>query len=598
MPQEEKRFTARRVDAQFDQLAQVAQSPSSPPDSPDSRVVESLQTLYGKQIQQEQQSLEQMRQRLALSVAARQQEQQERIDESSLHEEKNVFEKPVPLPLARPRRPWLRALEQCVAAILVLGIIAGWFALSHMPHSYSGSPVAFSDTHAQPLGAPISTITGNFTGVEDWSPDGHTLALLQADTQKHELLVRMVNVTTKSTTSYPVLDSSWMPALNASDPFQIFMGRYLLALRADGKNQATLEIWDITGQRAVTTQTIPAQILGSGQVWLPWIVPSKDEQKLALFSPDGTVTIWDIASGQKLITCAGKVTYGSRNSHLLPPLITWYNHDQSLLFSPRETGRIVVWNTATGIRVFSRNDAATYGRPIVSPDDNYLAIDLGHEQTAGNVTSFHTDGLEILNAHTGQVLHNYPLNVPNNTGEGFTWLPDSQRLLMMDISYTNTSSSTSSQSQIYTWNVVTDQKTLVTAFSQAPFNGSAAGPVNVTHNGAYIILSSPDGRTMEIWQTSNGQKIATVTTPGVYAATDSFFYVNNQQMVVGLKGDFDIWDVASGQLLYKYHGSTPFSLPGVDGSNVFWSPDGKYLVMMAGTSSAIGNGMVSIWRIP
>ena len=79
-----------------------------------------------------------------------------------------------------------------------------------------------------------------------------------------------------------------------------------------------------------------------------------------------------------------------------------------------------------------------------------------------------------------------------------------------------------------------------------------------------------------------------------YARTDSFFYENDQQMIVGLKDNFDIWDVASGKLLYKYHGSTPFSLAGVDGSIVFWSPDGKYLIMLAGTSSAIGNGAMAI----
>ena len=239
MPQEEKRFTARRVDAQFDQFAQAAPSPS---DTPDSHVVESLQTLYGKHIQQEQQSLERMRQRLALSVAARQHEQQEGTDErmAAVYEVGNVPEKPVPVPLARPRRPWLRRLEQCVAVLLVLAIIAGWFALSHVPHSSNSSPAVFSDTSAQPLGVPISTIKGNFNGVEDWSPDSHTLALLQVDTQKHELMVHMVDVVSKRSTFYPVLNSSWIPTLDLFNPLQIFMGRYLLAVRAEGKNQALM----------------------------------------------------------------------------------------------------------------------------------------------------------------------------------------------------------------------------------------------------------------------------------------------------------------------------------------------------------------------
>jgi WD40 repeat protein len=89
-----------------------------------------------------------------------------------------------------------------------------------------------------------------------------------------------------------------------------------------------------------------------------------------------------------------------------------------------------------------------------------------------------------------------------------------------------------------------------------------------------------------------------VATPGVYARSDSFFYNNNQYMITGQKGNFDIWDIATGKLLYKYHGSTPFSISGVDGSDVYWSPDGKYLTMIAGKSPSIGEGIVSIWRMP
>jgi hypothetical protein len=91
-------------------------------------------------------------------------------------------------------------------------------------------------------------------------------------------------------------------------------------------------------------------------------------------------------------------------------------------------------------------------------------------------------------------------------------------------------------------------------------------------------------------------EIATIITPGTYARSDSFFYVNNHYMLMGLDGNFDIWDITTGRLLYKYHGSTPFSIPSVNGSIVLWSPDGKYLTMLAETSS--GNGQVAIWHLP
>jgi hypothetical protein len=583
MPQKEKRFTARRVDEQFEQLAQVALPPS---DTPNNHVVESLQTIYSKQIHQEQQSIERMRQRLSLSVAARQQEKQGVTDESvpPVFEVAKVPQKRIPVRLTAPHRPWVRVLEQAVAVLLVVAIGASWFAISHLPRSSSGSAAVFSDASAKPFGAPITTIHGNFTYEEGWSPDSRTYATLQVDTQKHQLEVQILDVATRHSTIYPVLDSSWIPALGLYDPFQILMGRYLVAIAAQGKNQATVVIWDITGQRAIMEQTVPAQTAQNGQVVSPLILPSNNEQKLAVFSPDGIVTIWDVASGQKLLTCEGKVSYNIRST---TPNIEWYNHDQSLLYLDTGSSHLEVWNTATGKRLFGLNyGSKTYIVPIVSPNNRYLALSLSHQQAVGTSTSYRTDTLEILDANSGRMLHIYHLTNPNGTGESYSWLSDSQSLLVQYFHDGNP------PERVSAWNVFTNKKTSITTIlSQFVF-------FSPTPDRQYLILGDPSGRTMEIWQTSSGHKVATVATPGVYARSDSFFYNNNQYMVIGQKGNFDIWDIASGKLLYKYHGSTPFSINGVDGSNVMWSPDGKYLTMIAGKGPSIGDGVVSIWRMP
>jgi WD40 repeat protein len=544
--------------------------------------IESLRTIYGKQIQQEQQSIERMRQHLSLAVAASQREKQDGTHQSvpAMFEGAKVPEKRVPARLAAPR-PWVRVLEQGVAVLLVLAIVAGWFALSHLPRSSSGSAAVFSDASARPLGAPISTMHGNFTGTQEWTSDGRTFVSLQIDMQKHELEVHLLDVTSGRSAVYPVLDSSWIPALALEDPFSILMGRYLLAERAQGKNLATVEIWDITGQRAVTIRTLPAQIAPNGQVESPWLVPSQNERKLAMFSPDGTVTIWDVASGQKLLTCQGKVSY---STPFLPLVIRWYNHDQSLFFHRIESGSIAAWNTATGMPLFNLSDTSKqYFAPLVSPDNKYLALSIGSRPPAG--TSFHTDTLEILDAHSGQVLRSYHLTGQSGTGESFSWLSDNQSLLVQYYRDNTTSE------QISTWNVFTNHKTFITYSAQAPL----ASP---TPDDRYLILGGPDGRSIDIWQTSNGHKVATVATPGIYARTDSFFDNNNQYMIIGQRGNFDIWDIATGKLLYKYHGTTPFSINGVSGSAVFWSPDGKYLTMIAGKATSIGDGVLSIWRMP
>ena len=107
---------------------------------------------------------------------------------------------------------------------------------------------------------------------------------------------------------------------------------------------------------------------------------------------------------------------------------------------------------------------------------------------------------------------------------------------------------------------------------------------------------------MEIWQTSSGRLVATIATPGLHPNPYSYFGANNQYILIGEKDTFDIWEIATGKLLFKYHGFTPFSVAGAGGSNVFWSPDGKYLTMIAWKTSLMGtgndNGAVTIWRMP
>ncbi|HKV57173.1 MAG TPA: hypothetical protein VJO32_02795, partial [Ktedonobacteraceae bacterium] len=545
MPQQGKRFTARHVDEQFEQFAQAA---SPLPDSPDSHVVESLQALYGAHIRQEQQSIERMRQRLSLAVAAVQKEQQDVTDEriTAVPEVTNVPEKHTPARPGQTRRPRLRIFEQAVAVLLVLAIVAGWFAVSHLSHSFS---VAFSDANALALDAPVSTmpittIQSNFSSVEEWSPDGRTFVFLQIDRQKRIMEMHILDIASGRSTIYPVLDSSWIPAFDLEDPFGILMGRYLVAERADGQNQATMVIWDIIGQHAITTQTIPALNVAGGQVEAPWIVSSDNEQKLAVFAPNGTVTIWDVASGRKLVTCEGKASY---SIHPIPPTFKWYNHDQSLLFLNRENGSLEAWDVTTGKRLFNLHDGSKkYIAPVVSPDNRYLTLTIGHQQTVDHVIYFIADTLEILDAHSGQTLHSYHLYVPGGAAS-FAWLPDSQRLLATYTSSINPNASSSYPDvQVYIWNVFTSQKTFVTSFSQAASTWT-------TPDGRYLILSGPDSRSMQIWQTSNGRHVATIATPGLYPTSDSFFNSNNRYIIIGLKGDFDIWEIATGKLLYKYH---------------------------------------------
>lgn len=506
---------------------------------------------------------------------------------STGHEATNIPTRRVPARSVKPRRRWITALESGLTALLVLGIILGWLAINSLRHSSSGSPGVFSDANAPSLGAPIARVQGNLSYIEGWSADSRTFFSLQVNTQKHELDEQMLDAATGHAITYPVLDPSWIAPLNQYTIFQV--DHYLIALRPHGKNLATMEIWDITGQRAITTQTVSARIGGNGQVLSPYIVPSANAEKLAMFSPDGAVTIWDVASGQKLVTCQGKISNSLPVA--IPPTIKWYDHDQDLLLFNR-SGPLEAWNAATGARLFSLNNPAkTYSPPMASPDGKYLVRFAG--PPAG--VALRVDTLEILDAHSGQILHDYHLNVATGTGVGSIWLPDSSHLLTIATYYYNNNSSTDlpedANVQVRMWDIFTGQTT---------FNISAshAGTAWTTSNGQYLLIDSPDGRSITIWQLSSNRQIATIVTPGIAIDPYAIFAVSNHYMVVGEKSSFDIWDITTGKLLFKYHGFTPLSIDGNGGSNVFWSPDEKYLTIIAWKNAAIGDGVLALWRMP
>jgi WD40 repeat protein len=352
-----------------------------------------------------------------------------------------------------------------------------------------------------------------------------------------------------------------------------------------------MEIWDITGQRAITTQTVSAYIGGNGQVLSPYIVPSDNADKFAMFSPDGSVTIWDIASGQKLVTFQGKVS--SSPPVAISPTIKWYDHDQYLLAFTRG-GALEAWNAATGERLFNLyNTARAYSPPTVSPDGDYLARFSGPQQPAE--AALRVDTLEILNAHSGSILHDYHLNMPQGAGVNINWLPDSSRLLMTDMLSNSKNSSTNVPTgntiQVSIWNIFTGQTTFA-------ITASHAETVWTTPDGQYLVIDSPDGRSMKIWQLSSSHLVATVETPGIAIDPYAIFSVSNHYLVVGEKSSFDLWDMPTGKLLFKYHGFTPLTVDGDGGSNVFWSPDEKYLTIIAWKSASPGAGILALWRMP
>jgi WD40 repeat protein len=176
-------------------------------------------------------------------------------------------------------------------------------------------------------------------------------------------------------------------------------------------------------------------------------------------------------------------------------------------------------------------------------------------------------------------------------GADFVWQPDSRHLLA---TYQTTSNGASPgpPMKFYNWDTLTGQQTLITSEAQV-------GRFLTTPDGRYLLVYCSDNRTVDVWQTSSESKVATFVTPNEPTSPYVFTYNDNQELIIVQKDTVDIWDIATGKLIYQYHGPTPFSSYGAGGSIIFWSPDNKYLVMLAWKqTSSIGDASLFIWRNP
>lgn len=489
----------------------------------------------------------------------------------------------------RPRRRLVRVLEQVMAAVLVLAIVLGWFAISHLPRPSGVASPGFNASSARPL-SPTFSIRGdvlNYSHFNNWSSDGRFFWYMQTDTRTHQLQMRELDGITGHTAIYPVhiaLGSSVFDP-NSTIEYSLFHeGHYLIASWSLNPNSAALVIWDITGEQTVSSHVIPANTSG----WVPSIIPSHNGQNFALYTPAGTVEIWDVASGQRLVTCKGKVQV-SPNAQLY---FAWYPDDQGF-YAASEAGKLQACDTNTGASLFNLNKSGkvyslssntSSGGTAVSPDGKYLALVAGpRPATSGSTPIFNE--MEILNAHTGQVLHTYAENPSWGNAPRFDWL-DGQRLL---VTYAQ-QKSTGLMVHALIWNAFTGQFALNT-ISFGPWN------VELSPDKKYLFLGDPDGLSLDVRQTSSGDRVATMAAPASLRADPYMgFSVSNKYLTLLTPNDLYIWSISAGKLLFKYHAVQSFFANG-QGAILSWSPNGRYLTLQDGPATGSPSGTIQIWRL-
>jgi serine/threonine protein kinase len=374
-------------------------------------------------------------------------------------------------------------------------------------------------------------------------------------------------------------------------------------------NDQKVQVWDsMTGNSMFIYQSHPRQGRSSSLNWLrrPTMTPavtsitwSPDSTQIAIGSSDGTVQIWEAATGMNLLTYPG-------HAHPIQTL-TWSPSGKFLV--SKDSWFTHVWDTNSGIKGFEFPGLALLspdGTRIASTDSGYT-VHVWNMFTRSKIFTFrgHTEGVKFLAWSPNGIgiasASNSLLLVSNTTvganissghglGEvdGIVWSPKGEHIAVA--------------APQYLYAVLLISNITFSNCPWIPFSGRA-----------YNMLWSPDGQRITFWNTSGYVQIWNIS-PG--SGSVSFLeqlggarYVNSANRagqiiftytgpnhIVVLSPDGTRIATASDdktlQLWSAINGSHIFSYLGHPGrvTALAWSPDGSRI------ASGGDDGMVRVWQ--
>jgi WD40 repeat protein len=413
-----------------------------------------------------------------------------------------------------------------------------------------------------------------------WSPDGRRLAL--ADPQG---TIRIWEAATGNS----VLTGRTPPGTRVV-PVWSPDGRRLATASTDDAGKGTIQVWNLAdGREALRQEGLQHHPQLTGATWLGW---SPDGRQLAAALIDGTIPIWDVATGAAAFNLSGFDTLrsatgpggrpepdpaGNRRSggKTLADWVLWSPTGHTLAVVGVD-GTIPVKVAATGREAFKLGTARSTGQPpepvalvVASPDGRSLA------------SSSRTGTVKLWQGATGheiRVLEDGPSQVTS-----FAWSPDGRRLA---------------------WRSVSNKVQVTDANGREVFATRArGGPAGSWET---ILTWSPDGKRvassgpggLQVWDTEagaavldiqghwgtqrdllawspDGGRLAAVGTPGVA----------NKERAEQVK----IWDANTGKELRTLPSGVKAS--GIESIRLLnWSGDGRWI------SGARTDGLIKVWE--
>lgn len=395
-----------------------------------------------------------------------------------------------------------------------------------------------------------------------FSPDGTRIATSQGDGS-----VKVWDTETgKLILARPGRAGDFIPLALTSDGARL----------ASGGSDAIVHIWDLTTGdelRVLNANTDTAILEHTGNYFgLTALAFSRDGTRLAVASVNGTVRLWDVASGKTISTlCCDtaqadsvafspdgtRVATGSQDGNVIVwdassgrVLFTFVHNTNvvtSVAFSPDgarlavggEIGLAQVWDLAPGSELprFVTGPALAFA---LSPDGKRFA------------TSHPDNNVRIWDADTGKLL----LTLSGHTApvRGIAFSPDGTRL-----------ATASSDITTKVWDLATGNEIVSLTGHTQDVNGVAFSP-----DGTRLATASAD-HTVKVWDLKTNRQL--VTLEGASDSVSSVAFSPDGTRVAGATTDgwAKAWDLQGKQLISEQVHMAPVR-------DIRFSPDGKRLV--------------------